>query len=67
MIVYFDTSALVPIIIEEPTHALRSYDAMHLASALLIKDSDVVMAAGDQKLLEAARFMGIATSKLATR
>ena len=139
MIVYFDTSALLPIVIEEPTSAnasrlwddadrvvssrlvyvegraalamarrmdrlderqlrtavedfeavheqldfievtanlvgeagalaeqfgLRGYDAVHLASARLLNDPEMVLAAGDQTLLGAARAAGIATADL---
>ncbi|HET9731504.1 MAG TPA: type II toxin-antitoxin system VapC family toxin [Acidimicrobiales bacterium] len=44
--------------------ALRGYDAVHLASAKLVHDSDMVFAAGDQALLNAAQAIGIATAKL---
>ncbi len=44
--------------------ALRGYDAVHLASAQLIHDPDLVLAAGDLGLLEAAQALGIATSML---
>ena len=142
MIVYFDTSALLPIVIEEPTSAnasrlwddadrvvssrlvyvegraalamarrmdrlderqlrtavedfeavhkqldfievtenlvgeagalaeqfgLRGYDAVHLASARLLNDPELVLAAGDQTLLGAARAAGIATADLNSR
>lgn len=42
--------------------ALRSYDAVHLASAQLVHDPDMVLATGDQHLLTAAQALGIATS-----
>lgn len=139
MIVYFDTSALLPIVIEEPTSAtasrlwdeadrvvssrlvyvegraalamarrmdrldqrqmrtavedfeavgeqldfievtenlvgaagalaeqfgLRGYDAVHLASAQQLNDPELVLAAGDHALLDAARVVGIATADL---
>ena len=142
MIVYFDTSALVPIVVEEPTSAtaarlwdgadrvvssrlvyvegraalamarrlgrcderqlrtavenferlhaqldlvevtenlvgeagelaehfgLRGYDAVHLASARLLHDPELVLATGDRTLLEAARAAGIATADLDSR
>jgi uncharacterized protein len=44
--------------------ALRGYDAVHLASAHLVHDPDLVIAAGDQNLLTAARTLGMATSNL---
>lgn len=47
--------------------ALRGYDAVHLASAQLVHDPDMVLAAGDKSLLEAARSLGIATSNLESR
>jgi predicted nucleic acid-binding protein len=44
--------------------ALRGYDAVHLASAQLVHDLDMVLAAGDQNLVKAAQALGIATSNL---
>jgi predicted nucleic acid-binding protein len=44
--------------------SLRGYDAVHLASARLLQDPDVVLAAGDLSLLKAAQALGIATSNL---
>ncbi len=44
--------------------SLRGYDAVHLASARLVNDPEMVLAAGDQSLLTAARAMGIATADL---
>jgi len=44
--------------------ALRGYDAVHLASVYAVADSDVVLAAGDQGLLSAARTLGMATADL---
>lgn len=44
--------------------ALRGYDAVHLASAQLVHDPDLVLASGDQHLLTAAQALGMATSKL---
>lgn len=35
--------------------ALRGYDAIHLASARLVHDPDMVLAAGEQNLLKAAQ------------
>jgi len=43
---------------------LRGYDAVHLASARLLNDPELVLAAGDQTLLGAARAAGIATAAL---
>jgi len=43
---------------------LRGYDAVHLASARLLNDPELVLAAGDQTLLGAARAAGIATADL---
>ena len=142
MIVYFDTSAIVPIIIEEPTSSIASrlwdeadrvvssrlvyaegraalamarrmdgvdddelrvavedfeavhqqldivevteslvrdagslaeqfalcgYDAVHLASAQLVHDPEIVFAAGDKNLLKAAQALGLATSNLQSK
>lgn len=44
--------------------SLRGYDAVHLASARLVDDPEMVLAAGDVSLLAAARAVGIATSEL---
>jgi predicted nucleic acid-binding protein len=44
--------------------ALRGHDAVHLASAQLVQDPDLVLAAGDLSLLEAAQALGMATSNL---
>ena len=46
---------------------LRGYDAVHLASARLVNDPEMVLAAGDQSLLGAARAAGIATADLNSR
>ena len=43
---------------------LRGCDAVHLASAQLVNDPEIVLAAGDQSLLAAARAAGIATADL---
>lgn len=42
--------------------ALRGYDAVHCASAEQIYDSDLVVASGDRKLLEACAALGLATA-----
>jgi uncharacterized protein len=47
--------------------SLPGYDAVHLASARLVDDPEVVLAAGDQTLLAAARSVGITTADLAHR
>jgi predicted nucleic acid-binding protein len=46
---------------------LRGFDAVHLASARLVDDPEMVLAAGVQNLLTAARAVGIATADLAHR
>lgn len=40
---------------------LRGYDAVHCASAEQLNDEDLVAAAGDQKLLGAWGYLGVAT------
>ena len=45
---------------------LRGYDAVHLASAHAIADAELVLAAGDQILLDAARTLDISTADLTT-
>ena len=42
-------------------HALRGYDAMHLASALMINADQVVFVSGDRKLVQAASRQGLRT------
>ncbi|MGH3937773.1 MAG: type II toxin-antitoxin system VapC family toxin [Pseudonocardiaceae bacterium] len=44
------------------TCALRGYDAVHCASAEQLDDDDLVVAAGDRKLLEACMSLGMATA-----
>jgi predicted nucleic acid-binding protein len=46
---------------------LRGYDAVHLASARMLEDPELVLAAGDRSLLEAAAAAGIATADLKPR
>ena len=41
------------------THALRGYDALHLASVLKLDDPDVVVATWDRDLRRAARAEGL--------
>jgi hypothetical protein len=43
---------------------LRGYDAVHLASARLVDDAEMVLAAGDRSLRAAAQVLGIATADL---
>jgi uncharacterized protein len=43
-------------------HALRAYDAVHLAAAVEIGDDDTVLVAGDQALLRAAAVVGLTTA-----
>ena len=45
-------------------HALRGYDAVHLAAALRVHDSDVVLIAGDRALVGAANSEGLAVAQL---
>lgn len=44
--------------------SLRGYDALHLASARLVDDAEMVLAAGDQSLLVAAQAIGLSTADL---
>ncbi len=43
---------------------LRGYDAVHLASAQQVADSELVLAASDHNLVAAARALGLATANL---
>ena len=43
-------------------HALRGYDAVHLASAAVVNDAEVVLVTGDQHLGVAARDLGISVA-----
>jgi predicted nucleic acid-binding protein len=43
-------------------HALRGYDAVHLAAAYLVNDAELVVVAGDRPLLAAATAVGLATA-----
>ncbi|CAN5829338.1 type II toxin-antitoxin system VapC family toxin [soil metagenome] len=47
-------------------HGLRGYDAVHLASAALVNDAELVLATGDRDLGSAARTIGISVA-LTTR
>ena len=42
---------------------LRGYDAVHLAAALAIADTDTVLASGDRDLLAAATRVGLAVAR----
>jgi predicted nucleic acid-binding protein len=46
------------------TEALRAYDAVHLAGALVAAGDDLVMVAGDRPLIAAARTSGLATATI---
>ena len=46
-------------------HALRAYDAVHLAAAARLAADDVVVVAGDRALLAGARTMGLAIATIA--
>ncbi|MGH9294201.1 MAG: type II toxin-antitoxin system VapC family toxin [Acidimicrobiales bacterium] len=46
------------------TAALRGYDAVHLAPAELLNDTDLVLAAGDRQLRDAARGLHITVAEL---
>jgi predicted nucleic acid-binding protein len=43
-------------------HALRAYDAVHLAAATRVFDADLVIVAGDRALLGAAEELGMTTA-----
>lgn len=45
-------------------HALRAYDAVHLAAALAVASDDLVVVAGDRALTSAAHAAGLATSPI---
>jgi predicted nucleic acid-binding protein len=46
---------------------LRGYDAVHLASAQLVHDPDIVFAASEKNLLKTAQALGLATSNLQSK
>jgi uncharacterized protein len=48
-------------------HALRAYDAVHLASVRAAADDDLVLVAADDALLTAARSLGLATADVSAR
>lgn len=45
-------------------HALRGYDAVHLASAEAVADGETVLVTADQQLQTAATALGLATANL---
>ena len=45
-------------------HALRGYDAIHLAAAHRVSDAELVVVAGDRSLLAAAAADGLATASI---
>lgn len=47
------------------THALGAYDAVHLAAAVRMVDAELVVAAGDGRLLAAALALGLQTARVA--
>lgn len=49
------------------SQALRGYDAVHCASADLLRDAQLVAASGDQRLLEVWRNLGVDTYDTTTR
>lgn len=46
------------------SQALRAYDAVHLAAALQVMDTDLVLVAGDRALLAAAEAVGLAVAAI---
>jgi uncharacterized protein len=48
-------------------HGLRAYDAVHLAGALAVESAEVVFIAGDLRLVEAAREVGLSAMDLNAR
>lgn len=45
-------------------HALRAYDALHLASARAVADGGLVLVAADRDLISVAQTLGMATAQL---
>lgn len=45
-------------------HGLRAYDAVHLASLVVIADADTVLLAADGDLVDAARSRRLTTARL---
>lgn len=71
MITYFDTSSVVPLIVNEVSTELcnRAWNestrvvcarAVHLAAAAAVRDTDLVLVTGDSDLGAAARTIGLA-------
>ena len=70
-VVYFDSSALVKLVVEErgsdvaaqlwdgTRHSLRGADAVHVASALALGNDLVIMTAWDRRLRAGAESSGI--------
>ena len=48
-------------------HALRGYDAVHLAGVERLIDEDLVLVAGDQALCDAGRSLGLAITDTSPR
>jgi predicted nucleic acid-binding protein len=44
------------------THSLRGYDAVHVAAAELLGQPEVIVAAGDKRMLAACAALGMATA-----
>lgn len=47
-------------------HALRGYDAVHLAAAIRVADETTVLVAGDRDLCDAAGALGLAVTNTST-
>jgi uncharacterized protein len=45
-------------------HALRGYDAVHLAAAVELHDPDLILVAGDSALIDAGALEGLTTARL---
>lgn len=43
-------------------HALRGYDAVHLATALSVSEDDLVLVTGDSDLVTAATYLGLSVT-----
>ncbi len=43
-------------------HGLRGYDAVHLASAVLVNDEEIALVTGDRQLASAAQSIGISVA-----
>jgi hypothetical protein len=60
LIAYFDTSALLKLVLDERGPTLQAGDAVHLASALAAGADDAVLVTWDDDLGRAARAEGLA-------